>query len=440
MAAGLGFKDFTTGEVLTAADVDGYLMQGIWVFANAAARDAAVTSPQEGNCCYLKDTDAVQTYSGTAWVGFDDSNAIQNSIVDAKGDIVAASGNDTPARLAVGNNGETLVADSSTSTGLRWEGNYAAGKNKIINGNFNIWQRGTSFTPASNVVIYSADRFTGYATFSAGTYTVSQQAFTAGTAPVAGYENQYFLRHSFPTSGTISYAEFGQKIEDVRTFAGQTVTLSFWAKASSAITSPTFTITQNFGSGGSSSVSTGSYAPTFSTSWTRYSVTITLPSISGKTIGTNSFLFVQFFTGSVATSTVLDFWGFQLEAGSVATAFQTATGTIQGELAACQRYYQKSYDQATSPGAAVVLGWVDMIVGTNTTNTLRANVRFPVQMRAIPTITLFDAAGTSGKVFKGANGKTGTATDIGSAGFTGGTNDATSTNEIAYQYTAEAEL
>ena len=120
MAAGLGFKTFTTGEVLTAADTNGYLMQGVLVFASAAARDAAITSPQEGQCCYLKDTDAVQTYSGSAWVGFDDSNAIQNSIVDAKGDIVAASGNDTPARLAVGNIGDTLVADSSTTTGLRW--------------------------------------------------------------------------------------------------------------------------------------------------------------------------------------------------------------------------------------------------------------------------------------------------------------------------------
>jgi hypothetical protein len=68
MAAGLGFKTFNTGDVLSAADTNGYLMQGIWVFANAAARDAAVTSPQEGNACYLKDTDAVQTYSGAAWV------------------------------------------------------------------------------------------------------------------------------------------------------------------------------------------------------------------------------------------------------------------------------------------------------------------------------------------------------------------------------------
>ena len=120
MAAGLGFKTFTTGEVLTAADTNGYLMQGVLVFASAAARDAAITSPQEGQCCYLKDTDAVLTYSGAAWVGFDDSNAIQNTIVDAKGDIVAASGSDTPARLAVGANGTVLTADSTQATGLAY--------------------------------------------------------------------------------------------------------------------------------------------------------------------------------------------------------------------------------------------------------------------------------------------------------------------------------
>jgi hypothetical protein len=69
MAAGLGFKDFTTGEVLTAADVDGYLMQGIWVFASAAARNAAVTSPQEGNFAFTKDTNSLWYYDGAAWVG-----------------------------------------------------------------------------------------------------------------------------------------------------------------------------------------------------------------------------------------------------------------------------------------------------------------------------------------------------------------------------------
>lgn len=68
MAAGLGFKTFTTGEVLSAGDTNGYLMQGVLVFASAAARDAAITAPQEGQYAYLKDTDSTTYYSGSAWV------------------------------------------------------------------------------------------------------------------------------------------------------------------------------------------------------------------------------------------------------------------------------------------------------------------------------------------------------------------------------------
>ena len=68
MAAGLGSKTFTTGEVLTAADVNGYLMQGVLVFASAVARDAAITSPQEGQYAFLKDTDVTYYYDGAAWI------------------------------------------------------------------------------------------------------------------------------------------------------------------------------------------------------------------------------------------------------------------------------------------------------------------------------------------------------------------------------------
>ena len=76
MAAGLGLKTFVTGDVLTAADTNGYLMQGVWVFASAAARTAAVTSPQEGNMSYLKDTNSVEYYSGSAWVAVGGSSGL----------------------------------------------------------------------------------------------------------------------------------------------------------------------------------------------------------------------------------------------------------------------------------------------------------------------------------------------------------------------------
>jgi hypothetical protein len=113
MAAGLGFKDFTTGEVLTAADVDGYLMQGIWVFASAAARDAAVTSPQEGNACYLKDTNQVLTYSGSAWVAVGGGSPLTT-----KGDLYGFSTVD--ARIPIGANDTVLTADSTQTLGLKW--------------------------------------------------------------------------------------------------------------------------------------------------------------------------------------------------------------------------------------------------------------------------------------------------------------------------------
>lgn len=107
MAAGLGFKDFTTGEVLTAADVDGYLMQGIWVFASAAARDAAVTSPQEGNFAFLKDTNTTTYYTGSAWTNLDTTGMVNP--MTTTGDIIYSSSGSTPARLGIGSTGNVLT-------------------------------------------------------------------------------------------------------------------------------------------------------------------------------------------------------------------------------------------------------------------------------------------------------------------------------------------
>jgi hypothetical protein len=130
MAAGLGFKTFNTGDVLSAADTNGYLMQGLWVFADAAARDAAVTSPQEGNSCYLKDTDVIQVYSGSAWV----VKSGGSSPLTTKGDLYTYS--TTDARLPVGTNGQQLVADSSETTGLKWVTPSGAGLVLLNTGSF----------------------------------------------------------------------------------------------------------------------------------------------------------------------------------------------------------------------------------------------------------------------------------------------------------------
>jgi len=214
-------------------------------------------------------------------------------------------------------------------------GQYAAGKNKIINGDFGIWQRGTTFTTNG---VYTADRFQMVTAVGEG--TVSQQTFTPGTAPVAGYEGQYFLRYNATASNTDP--RILQNIEDVRTFAGETVTISFWAKSATSNALALIQFRQNFGSGGSAAVDTNTTPGfTLTSSWVRYSRTVTVPSISGKTIGASSNLRVTF---DLANSTAFDFdvWGVQLEAGSTASPFQTATGTKQGELAACQRYYWRA--------------------------------------------------------------------------------------------------
>lgn len=315
------------------------------------------------------------------WVAQDDSNAIQNAIVDAKGDLIAASAADTPARLAVGNNGETLVADSSTSTGLRYTANFAAGKNKIINGDFGIWQRGTTVSIPNVTDVYGPDRFNAYVAFTGGTSSWSRQTFTPGTAPVAGYEGQFFAR--ITCGSTSSYTEFGQRIEDVRTFAGQTVTFSFWAKASASLVFTPY-IFQRYGSGGSDQTAVNGSAITLTTSWTRYTVTLAVPSISGKTIGTNSSIFASLlYNSGTLNSATIDLWGWQVEAGSVATAFQTATGTLQGELDACRYYYERILPNGSGTGYSGIGHYYD------TTNCY--TIQNWRQKRVIPTVTFSGA-------------------------------------------------
>ena len=158
------------------------------------------------------------------------------------------------------------------------------------------------------------------------------------------------------------------------------VTLSYWAQVSSGTLTPTRVfLNQQFGTGGSAQVDNiGAASPTYTTSWTRYTQTISVPSISGQTIGTGSYLYILWQITPNANVT-LNLWGVQLEAGSTATEFTTASGTVGGELALCQRYYQ----QPVSTASYQIFGVGTMYSATS----LTCLIPLTVQMRIAPSVT-----------------------------------------------------
>lgn len=267
--------------------------------------------------------------------------------------------------------------DGFGSLNLLFNNQFFAGKNAIINGDMRVSQRGSSIATGG----YTLDRWV-----ITGTGTATQTAFTTGTAPVAGYEAPYYLNWTITSNQQNS--ELIQRVEDVRTFAGQTVTLSFWARSTVGAQAFNVNIYQSYGSGGSSLTATsvnGSVTP--NGTWTRYTVTGAIPSIAGKTIGAGSFLWVRVAQlTATTTNTSLDIWGVQLEAGSSATPFQTASGTIGGELALCQRYYYR-INAATS--------YANFGVGqAYNTTAVGGIIPFPVSMRIVPTSV--EQTGTAG--------------------------------------------
>ena len=255
-------------------------------------------------------------------------------------------------------------------------------KNRIINGAMGIWQRGTSFSSfSSGSNTYTADRFASFVNGTGGTIAVTQQAVTPTTFTALGaaQDPQYYLQYQCSVLGSVTYMDLNQRIEDVRTFAGQNMTVSFYAKADTSRTIGV-SLYQNFGSGGSADVSGSATNVTIGTSWARYTVTIACNSISGKTIGAGSWVGVVF---SLPVSTfTLSFALIQAELGSTATSFDYRPyGT---ELVLCQRYCytpiaSDNYDAiANGYSASTTSSWCMM--------------PFPVNMRSAPTMSSLTAS------------------------------------------------
>ena len=304
----------------------------------------------------------------------------ETDLVTTKGDILVATAADTLARQGVGANGSVLMADSAQTNGIAWSTAQTSNRNRIINGGFDVWQRGTSLTLSSGGQTFLADRWSSEYDGSGATRVLSRQAFTLGSPPVSGTEPAYFHRFNQSVAGTSgTYNLLQQRMEDVRTFAGQTVTVSFFAKAASALTMPSLTWQQNFGTGGSPTAGPSTNIATsiaITTSWTKYTYTVTVPSISGSTIGTDTpgYLGLRFFL-PLNTTFTFDLWGVQVEAGAVATPFEFEG--ISTTLAKCQRYFYAIRGYSILYHA----------VGDTTTNCRGGIIATPVTMRAVPTLT-----------------------------------------------------
>jgi len=212
MAAGLGFKDFTTGEVLTAADVDGYLMQGIWVFASNAARDAAVTAPAEGNFAFTKDTNSLWYYDGAAWVasgatgdiegvtagvgisggGTSGTVTVTNSMATAittAGDTLYGTGSGTFSRLGIGTAGQVLKVNSG-ATAPEWGAAGGASGLTLI--------KRASFSNVAGTSTTFDDVFSS-------TYQAYQIVVEKIYATTATDDLQFQLRYAGPTTQTTGY-------------------------------------------------------------------------------------------------------------------------------------------------------------------------------------------------------------------------------------------
>ena len=305
----------------------------------------------------------------------------------AKGGLVSASAANTPGVLAVGADGQTLVADASTSTGLRWQGS-AIGKNCVFNSGYDIFQRATTPTTGLTTtggIAYTLDRWVSWTQAAGGSVITSQQA-TGDTTNLPFV--RYCARFRRATSNTdTGILVLGQVLEntDSARFIGQTVTFSFYARkganysaTSSALSAVLYSNTTTDAS--YNTLYTGAASPvtvnaTLTTTWQRFQGTGTI-SASATQI---SFGFNFTPTGTAGAADYFEVTGVQVELGSIATPFSRTGTTLQGELAAAQRYYWRQTADATATTANFGVG-----VAANTT-LAQIVPKNPVVFRVTPT-------------------------------------------------------
>jgi hypothetical protein len=312
------------------------------------------------------------------------SNAVANA---AKGDLTVGNGTDLSGILAVGSNGDTLVADSSAATGLNYTA--IAGQNFCINGSLDFWQRGTSVSGAGVAPYYGADRWQVYRGAAVTGATFSRQDGTG-----AGFNYCYRLqRDSGNTSTNNLFMSQSFETSISRNLQGQFLTLSFWARKGANYSATTDAVVRIVGGTGTDqTIANGFTGETvlgqlnirsgdITTSWVRYTVTTT--AAVANTVTQIGLYYNIIPVGTAGAADFIEIAGIKLEIGKAATSFTRAGGTIQGELAACQRYYQRVTGR---------YGYVGTGTANSSTDVL-FQMALPVQMRIAPTALSVSALG-----------------------------------------------
>lgn len=239
-------------------------------------------------------------------------------------------------------------------------------KNRIINGDFRVWQRGTSFSGVASGQ-YTADRW--QLSYRTAGVTIAQQNNTT-----------YYAARLTNTDASVQSFDFEQRIEDVTQFNNGVFMLSFYAKSSTSVTG-NMNCYVNYGSGGSSQ-DTASYSSAFSvtTTRTKFTIPITFPNMSAKTIGSSNYVRLLFTPVSLPASAWMEIDSIQLEAGATATPFEWRPLTM--ELQLCHRYY-KQYIGAGAPA------YTRIAIGENVSGS-RCDpvIVYSTVMRTAPTVSI----------------------------------------------------
>jgi hypothetical protein len=306
------------------------------------------------------------------------------TVQDSSGSLIRTTDNiSTFAAITGAGNNLISAADVSAQRSILGI-NGSSNRNRIINGDFSVSQFAVSGVTSGNPV-YFTDNWFATSTNPGAASQVQFQKFpvfglNALTASAMSdiLSSGNYLRVVTNNYGTV-VNEIGVKIENVASLSGKTVTFSFYGMASGGVVNANWVATQSFGTGGSPSSDVSVYAGgSFSignASFSRYTTTFTIPSIYGKTLGSNN---NDYFYVGVSFTPVFFynyFAGFQLEEGSIPTNFEVIPYAQQ--LLNCQRYYNY-YGGDTGPSPVGI--------AYSTTNVTHPIV-FPVKMRATPTFT-----------------------------------------------------